>query len=92
MKTKTIKIALNDFGSFLGRDKGCLTVKDKEGKVKRYPLSENQIAEIRIKSGNTVSAGALATCGFWRIDCLILTRWGNRSINLSIISNNHFIM
>jgi CRISPR/Cas system-associated endonuclease Cas1 len=77
MKTKTVKIALDSFGSFLGREKGCLTVRNKEGKVKRYPLFENEISEIRIKSGNIISAGALATCGFWNIDCLILTRHGN---------------
>lgn len=90
MKTKTVKIALDSFGSFLGREKGCLVVKDKEGKVKRYPLSENEIAEIRIKSGNTVSAGALATCGFWGIDCLILTRWGNPiAVVKSLVADSH---
>lgn len=61
----------------MGRAKGCLIVKTKEGKQKNYPLSEDSISEIRIKSGNTISAGALATCGFWGIDCLILTRSGN---------------
>jgi CRISPR-associated protein Cas1 len=61
----------------LGRAKGCLIVKTKDGKEKNYPLSENSISEIRVKSGNTISAGALATCGFWGIDCLILTRSGN---------------
>jgi CRISPR-associated protein Cas1 len=90
LKTKTVKIALDSFGSFLGREKGCLVVKDKEGKVKRYPLSENEIAEIRIKSGNTVSAGALATCGFWGIDCLILTRWGNPiAVVKSLVADSH---
>jgi CRISPR-associated protein Cas1 len=54
-----------------------LVVRDKEGNEKRYPLSEKQISEIRVKSGNVISAGALATLGFWGIDCLILTRWGN---------------
>jgi CRISPR-associated protein Cas1 len=77
MKSKTVKIVLDSFGSFLGREKGCLVVKNREGKLKRYPLFENEIDEIRVSSGNTVSSGALATCGFWHIDCLIVTRWGN---------------
>jgi CRISPR-associated protein Cas1 len=29
-----------------------------------------------IKSGNSVSSGALASCGFWGIDCLFLTQKG----------------
>jgi CRISP-associated protein Cas1 len=40
-------------------------------------LVEDEVTEIRVASGNTVSAGALASCGFWNIDVLICTRWGN---------------
>lgn len=90
MKTKTVKIALDSFGSFLGREKGCLIVRDKEGKTKRYPLFENEISEIRVKSGNTITSGALATCGFWGIDCLILTRWGNPIASVrSLVDDSH---
>lgn len=90
MKSKTLKVVLNDYGSYLGRAKGCFTVRNKEGHEKRYPLFENEIAEIRVKSGNTVSAGALATCGFWGIDCLILTRWGNPiAIVKSLCDDSH---
>jgi hypothetical protein len=70
MKTKTVKISLDSFGSFLGREKGCLVVRDREGKIKKYPLFENSIAEIRLSSGNTVSGGALASCAFWDINLL----------------------
>jgi len=42
-----------------------------------FPLFENEIGEVQIKSGNYVSSGALATCAFWRIDVLILTQRGN---------------
>jgi CRISPR/Cas system-associated endonuclease Cas1 len=31
---------------------------------------------MRAKSGNMVSSGALASCGFWGIDCLFLTQKG----------------
>jgi CRISPR-associated protein Cas1 len=75
MKTKTVKIALEGFGSYLGIEKGCFTVKNKEGQIEKYPLFENLIDEIRIKSGNSLSR-ALASCGFWGIDCLFLTQKG----------------
>jgi len=74
MKTKTVKIALEGFGSYLGMAKGCFTVKNRERQIEKYPLFENLTDEIRIKSGNTISSGALACCGFWGIDCLFLTQ------------------
>lgn len=77
MKAKTVKIALEGYGSFLGREKGCFIVRDRNGKVEKYPLFENEIGEIRIKTGNMVSSGALSSCGFWGIDVLILTQRGN---------------
>ena len=40
-------------------------------------MFEKQITEVQIKSGNTVSSGALASLGFWGIDLLILTQKGN---------------
>jgi len=76
MKTKTVKILLEDYGSYLGMEKGCFAVKNREGQIEKYPLFENLIDEIRIKSGNTISSGALASCGFWGIDCLFLTQKG----------------
>jgi CRISPR-associated protein Cas1 len=77
MKTRTQKIFLDDSGSFLGRGEGCLVVRDKNKVEKKYPLFENEIGEVQIKSGNYISSGALATCAFWRIDVLILTARGN---------------
>jgi CRISPR-associated protein Cas1 len=76
MKTRVLKIVLDDHGSYLGNEKGCFVIKDKNGNVEKYPLFESEIGEIQIKSGNTVSSGALATCGFWGIDCLFLTQKG----------------
>jgi CRISPR-associated endonuclease Cas1 len=76
MKTKTVKIALEGFGSYLGMEKGCFIVKNREGQTEKYPLFENLIDEIKIKSGNSVSSGALASLGFWGIDCLFLTQKG----------------
>ena len=44
-KAKTVKIFLDDRGSFLGRGKGCLIVRDRKGNVEEYPLFENEIGE-----------------------------------------------
>jgi len=88
MKTGVVKISLDGYGSYLGRKAGCLVVKDRTDKVKKYPLFENEIAEIRIKSGNMVSSGALATCGFWGIDLLVLTQRGNPVAMLKSLSDD----
>ena len=64
MKTKVLKIVMDDHGSYLGNEKGCFVIKDKNGNVDKYPLFESEIGEIQIKSGNTISSGALAACGF----------------------------
>jgi CRISPR-associated protein Cas1 len=76
MKTKTLKLMLDGYGSYLGMEKGCFVLKDKEGNTEKYPLFESEIGEIQVKSGNMVSSGALAACGFWGIDCLFLTQKG----------------
>ena len=74
--SKVLKLALDDYGSYLGMERGCFVVKDKNGNVQKYPLFESEIGEIQIKSGNMISSGALASCGFWGIDCLFLTQKG----------------
>jgi hypothetical protein len=35
MKTKTVKIALEGFGSYLGMEEGCFTVKNREGQIRK---------------------------------------------------------
>jgi len=76
VKAKTEKIVLDNYGSFLGMEKGCYIVKNKKGETQKYPQFENEIGEVILKSGNTVSVGALASFGFWEIDVLIMTRKG----------------
>ena len=75
-KVKTQKIVLNSYGSYLGVQKGCFVVKSNCDEEARYPLFEKEIGEVVLKTGNTVSTGALATMGFWGIDCMILTQRG----------------
>jgi len=76
VKAKVLKLVLDDHGAYLGMEKGCFVVKDKYGNTERYPLFEQEIGEVILKSGNMVSTGALASLGFWDIDVLILTQRG----------------
>jgi hypothetical protein len=52
MKTKTVKIALEGFGSHLGMEKGCFVVRDRNGLTERYPLFENQSARADTEASN----------------------------------------
>jgi len=74
--SKVLKLILNGYGSYLGMEKGCFIVRDKSGNTEPYPLFEKEIEEIVLRSSNLVSTGALACCGFWNIDVLILTQKG----------------
>jgi len=70
------KLILDGNGSYLGMEKGCFVLKDKKGRVDKFPLFEQEIGEVILKSGNSVSTGALASLGFWDIDVLIMTSRG----------------
>ncbi len=61
---------------YLGMEKGCFVLKDKNGGINRYPLFEQEIDEVILKSGNSISTGALASFGFWDIDVMVMTSRG----------------
>ena len=88
VKAKTEKITLDNFGSYLGMEKGCYIIKHENGNIERYPQFENQIGEVILKSGNTVSVGALASFGFWDIDVLIMTNRGRPVAMLKSINSD----
>ena len=75
--TKVLKIEPSGYGNYLGIKHGSLLIRDRMKKEKVYPLFESEIGEVKIKSGNMVSSGFLATCGYFGIDVLILTQKGN---------------
>jgi CRISPR-associated protein Cas1 len=91
MKTKVLKIALDGRGSYLGMEKGCFVVRDKDRHVQRYPLFENEIGEVILKSGNLVSTGALASLGFWDIDVLIVTQKGQPVAMLKALDDDSHV-
>jgi CRISPR-associated protein Cas1 len=89
---KVVKIALDDFGSFLSRKEGCLVIKDREGNTERYPLGENEIGEIQVRSGNAVSVGAMVSCAFWGINVIVLTSRGNPVAVLHSLDNDSHVL
>jgi CRISPR-associated protein Cas1 len=89
--SKTLTITLNKQGSYLGMEKGCFIVRDKQGETKRYPLFEKEISEVVLKTGNSVSTGALASLGFWDIDVLIETQRGRPVAMLRSLDNNDHV-
>jgi CRISPR-associated protein Cas1 len=92
MKNRKSKVALEGLGWYLYVSKGCLVVKD-EKKIVRgtYPLSEKEIAEVRLKSRNYVSTGALTALGVLRIPTVILTRHGNPAVTLRSLSDDSHV-
>ena len=70
------KIVMDGYGSYLGMEKGCFVLKDKHGTEERYPLFENPIGEVVLRSGNMISTGALASLGFWDVDVMVMTQRG----------------
>jgi CRISP-associated protein Cas1 len=74
----------------LGIKHGSLLIRDRMKKEKVYPLFESEIGEVKLKSGNMVSSGFLATCGYFGIDVMILTQKGNPvSILRSLDDDSH---
>jgi CRISPR-associated protein Cas1 len=91
MRANTDKIILDGHGSYLGVERGCFVVKNKEQKERRYPLFESEVGEVVLKTGNTVSTGALATMGFWGIDAVILTQKGKPVATLRSLDDDSHV-
>jgi CRISPR-associated protein Cas1 len=91
LKVKTEKIVLDEFGSFLGAREGCLIVRDKQKNVQKYPLFENQVGEIQVKVGNSVSSTALSTCAQWGINLLITSGRGKPIAYLRAIDDDSHV-
>jgi CRISPR-associated protein Cas1 len=74
VRAKVLRLVVDDCGSYIGMEKGCFVIKGKNGDVNRIPLFENEIGEIIVSSGNYVSTSVLASCGFWDIPVVVVTR------------------
>jgi len=71
---KVVNLVLDTYGNYLGMEKGCIILRDRKGNTEKYPLFEDEIGEIVLKSGNMVSTGVLTALAFWGIDVVIATR------------------
>lgn len=89
--SKVSKLVLDGHGSYLGMEKGCFIVRDKHDNVERYPLFENEIGEVVLRSGNAVSTGALASLGFWGVDVLVLTQRGRPAAMLKSFDDDSHV-
>jgi len=65
----------DDYGSFLGIERGCIIIKDKYRRAEKFPLQEKEIGEVILKGGNTVSVDALISLASWDVDVLIVTEF-----------------
>lgn len=72
---RSVKIVVDSFGNLLSIQKGQIIIKNKDGVVKKIPLSD-EIDEIQIASGNLISTGLLTYLGCWDIPLLVQTRVG----------------
>jgi CRISPR/Cas system-associated endonuclease Cas1 len=75
-KARSARILLEDRGSYLGMEKGCFILRDKEGKEQKYPLFENELKEVVLRSGGTVSTGTFTSLSFWGVDVVLATARG----------------
>ena len=74
--SRSQRIVMDGNGSYLGMSKGCFVLKDRNGNEEKYPLFENEIKEVVLRSGNSVSTGALSSLGFWGVDVMVMTQRG----------------
>jgi CRISPR-associated protein Cas1 len=73
---KTIELDKN--GYYLARKAGAFVVYDEKRKERaRYPNFENEVGQIRIRSGNLVSSGALTTAVCWDIPVIVESARGH---------------
>jgi hypothetical protein len=54
-RIKVVNLLVDTYGNYLGTDRGCIVLRDKERNEKRYPLFESEIGEIVLTSGNMVN-------------------------------------
>ena len=72
--SKTLKIELSNYGSYLGRAEGCFEIRNRGNKTEQYPHFQKEIGECVLKSGSYVSVDALVDLALWNIDTYVMTR------------------
>lgn len=75
MRSRILKIEMEDYGNYLGRGQGCFYISDKDRKKTEYRFFSQQIKECILREGNSLSVNALSDLALWNIDTFILTRY-----------------
>jgi len=89
---KTQKIFLGGHGEYLGMEEGKFIVRNNNRNTRvEYPMSECDIGEVILRSGNCVSVGTLCSLAFWRIDCLLLTQKGRPIAYLKCLDDDSHV-
>lgn len=87
--SKVLKLVLDGNDSYLGMEKDCFILRQKD-RVKQYPLFENEIGKVILKSGNSVSTGAL-TFRILDVDVMIMTQRGRPVATLKGLDDNSHV-
>lgn len=73
--TRTLKIKLDGYGSYLGRSEGCFLIKHRDGRdSEEYPFFEKRVSDAVLQEGNSVSIGALGDLARWDINTIIVDK------------------
>jgi len=89
--SKVLEIRLEGYGSFFGTRQGTLLIRDKNKKETTFPLFENEIGTVILKTGGLTSVGALATCGFFGINVLVMSQRGNPVAMLRSLEDDSYV-
>jgi CRISPR-associated endonuclease Cas1 len=69
-----------------------LTVRNREGKTKKYALVSDEVGQIEARSGSTVSVGAMVSMAYWGIDLVISTANGHPVAVLKSLDNDSHVL
>ena len=90
-RAKVVNLVLDTYGNFLGMEKGCIILRDRNGNTQKYPLFESEIGEVVLNSGNLVSTGALTALAAWGVDVVIATRNGRPVAMLKNLDDDAYV-
>jgi len=69
-----------------------LTARDSEGKIVKYPLVSDELGQIEVRSGSTVSVGAMVSMAYWGIDLVVTTARGHPVAVLKALDNDSHVL
>jgi len=71
---------------------GCLTIRNSEGKIERYPLASDELGQIEVRSGSALSVGSMVSMAYWGIDLVVTTARGHPVAVLKSLDNDSHVL